>query len=568
MTQLNAPWLKNIGDVPANLTYSENSIYDAVAEIADKYPEYIAYDFMGTSVTYSEFVKKIKEAAFALKKIGVEKGEHVTICMPNSPQAVILFYAINYIGAIASMIHPLSAENEIEFYITDTSSKYCLTIDLAYFKFENILNKGLLKKLIVTSVKDALSPFMKVAYTLTQKKVEVDVPNNGTVILWNDFIKLAKGITQDVYVKTIKNDTAVILFSGGTTGKNKGIMLTNHNFNALAKQVIATNKMFKPGDKMLSIMPVFHGFGLGVGIHSMLASGGRCILIPKFTPDSCADLIKKHKPNFIAGVPTLYEAFLRNPKFNTIDLSCFKGVFSGGDTLSVELKKKIDKFLKEHNGKVIIREGYGTTECVTACCLTPTHMYREGSIGFPFPDTFFKIVAVNTTDEVPYNQEGEICISGPTVMKGYMGQEEETANTLKKHSDGRIWLHTGDLGTMDEDGFIYFKQRIKRMIVTSGYNVYPSQLENILDAHELIQMSCVIGVADPYKMQKVKAFIMLKDKSLANDETKEIIMDYCKKNMAKYALPYDIEFRENLPKTLVGKVAYRVLEQEELENSN
>ena len=568
MTQLNAPWLKNIGDVPANLTYSENSIYDAVAEIADKYPEYIAYDFMGASVTYSEFVKKIKEAAFALKKIGVEKGEHVTICMPNSPQAVILFYAINYIGAIASMIHPLSAENEIEFYITDTSSKYCLTIDLAYFKFENILNKGLLKKLIVTSVKDALSPFMKVAYTLTQKKVEVDVPNNGTVILWNDFIKSAKGITQDVYVKTSKNDTAVILFSGGTTGKNKGIMLTNHNFNALAKQVIATNKMFEPGDKMLSIMPVFHGFGLGVGIHSMLASGGRCILIPKFTPDSCADLIKKHKPNFIAGVPTLYEAFLRNPKFNTIDLSCFKGVFSGGDTLSVELKKKIDKFLKEHNGKVIIREGYGTTECVTACCLTPTHMYREGSIGFPFPDTFFKIVAVNTTDEVPYNQEGEICISGPTVMKGYMGQEEETANTLKKHSDGRIWLHTGDLGTMDEDGFIYFKQRIKRMIVTSGYNVYPSQLENILDAHELIQMSCVIGVADPYKMQKVKAFIMLKDKSLANDETKEIIMEYCKKNMAKYALPYDIEFRENLPKTLVGKVAYRVLEQEELENSN
>ena len=568
MMQLNAPWLKNIGDVPANLSYSENSIYDAVAEIAEKFPDYIAYDFMGSSVTYSEFVNKIKETAFALKQTGVEKGDHITICMPNSPQAVVLFYAVNYIGAIASMIHPLSAENEIEFYITDTSSKYCLTIDLAYSKFENILNKGLLKKLIVTSIKDALSPFMKVAYTLTQKKIEVDVPNNGTVTLWNDFIRSAKNITQDVYTRVNKDDTAVILFSGGTTGKNKGIMLTNYNFNALAKQVIATNKMFEPGDKMLSIMPVFHGFGLGVGIHSMLASGGRCILIPKFTPDSCADLIKKHKPNFIAGVPTLYEAFLRNPKFNAIDLSCFKGVFSGGDTLSVELKKKIDKFLKEHNGKVIIREGYGTTECVTACCLTPTHMYREGSIGFPFPDTFFKIVAVNTTDELPYNQEGEICISGPTVMKGYMGQEEETANTLKEHSDGKIWLHTGDLGTMDEDGFIYFKQRIKRMIVTSGYNVYPSQLENILDAHELIQMSCVIGVADPYKVQKVKAFIMLKDKSLANDETKELIMEYCKKNMAKYALPYDIEFRDTLPKTLVGKVAYRVLEQEELENTN
>ncbi len=568
MMQLNAPWLKNSGDVPASLTYSEGSIYDAVNEIAEKYPDYIAFDFMGSSTAYSEFIKKIREAAAALKALGVQKGDNITICMPNSPQAVILFYAVNYIGAVANMIHPLSAENEIEFYITDSHSKYCLAIDIAYKKFENILTKGLLKKLIVTSIKDALSPFMKIAYTLTQKKVEIDMPGSGSVIMWNDFLKLGKNIAQDVYVKLSKDDTAVILYSGGTTGKTKGIMLTNYNFNALAKQVIATNQMFEPGDKMLAIMPVFHGFGLGVGIHSMLASGGRCILIPRFTPDSCADLIKKHKPNFIAGVPTLYEAFLRNPKFNSIDLSCFKGVFSGGDSLSVELKRKIDKFLKEHNGKVIIREGYGTTECVTACCLTPTHMYREGSIGFPFPDTFFKIVAVNTTEELPFNQEGEICIFGPTVMKGYMGQEEETANTLKQHSDGRIWLHTGDLGLMDEDGFIYFKQRIKRMIVTSGYNVYPSQLENILDAHELVQMSCVIGVADPYKMQKVKAFIMLKDNSLANDETKSIIMEYCKKNMAKYALPYDIEFRETLPKTLVGKVAYRVLEQEELENSN
>ena len=564
MTQLNAPWLKNSGDVPATLEYSNGTIFDAIYETAEKYPDYIAFDFMGSSTKYSDFVKKVKEAATALYLIGVKKGDNVTICMPNSPQGVILFYALNYIGAVSNMIHPLSAEKEIEFYITDSKSKFCLTIDIAYSKFENILKKGLLKKLIVTSVKDALSPLMKVAYTLTQKKVTVDIPVDGSVIMWNDFLKLSKVETEDCYVSAHKDDTAVILYSGGTTGKTKGIMLSNYNFNALAKQVIATNKMFVPGDKMLAIMPIFHGFGLGVGVHSMLASGGRCILIPRFTPDSCADLIKKHKPNFIAGVPTLYEAFLRNKKFDSIDLSCFKGVFSGGDSLSVELKKKIDKFLKEHNGKVIIREGYGTTECVTACCLTPTHMYREGSIGFPFPDTFFKIVAVNTCDEVPYNEEGEICIYGPTVMKCYVNQEEETNNTLKLHADGKCWLHTGDLGMMDEDGFIYFKQRIKRMIITSGYNVYPSQLENVLDAHELVQMSCVIGIADPYKMQKVKAFIMLKDNVPDNDETKSLILEYCKKNMAKYAIPYDIEFRDRLPKTLVGKVAYRVLEQEEL----
>lgn len=567
MINKEAPWLKNLGNIPASLTYNDNTIFDAVNEIAELYPDYIAYDFMGSAVKYVDFIKKIKEAASSLKELGVKENDRVTICMPNTPQALVLFYATNYIGAVANMIHPLSAESEIEFYLKDSNTRVCLAIDLAYSKFANILNKGILQTLIVTSVKDVLSPFMKVAYTITQKKVDVKLPSDGSVILWNDFLKKGRQNIEDCYVKKDKNDGAVILYSGGTTGKTKGILLSNSNFNALAKQIIATNPIFRPGDKMLSIMPVFHGFGLGVGIHSMLASGGHCVLIPKFNADSCADLIAKHRPNFIAGVPTLFEAFLRNPKFDNIDLSCFKGVFSGGDSLSVELKKRIDAFLKDHNSPVVIREGYGTTECVTASCLTPIHTFREGSIGFPFPDTFYKIVSPGTVDEVPYDTEGEICISGPTVMLEYINQPEETANTLKVHEDGRTYLHTGDLGTIDADGFIYFKQRLKRMIITSGYNVYPSQLENILDAHEMVQMSCVIGIKDPYKIQKVKAFIMLKQGVPATDETKEIILNYCKKNMAKYAIPYDIEFRETLPKTLVGKVAYRVLEQEETDKT-
>lgn len=246
------------------------------------------------------------------------------------------------------------------------------------------------------------------------------------------------------------------------------------------------------------------------------------------------------------------------------DLSCLKGVFSGGDSLSVELKKRFDKWLADHGATIKVREGYGTTECVTASCLTPMHLYKEGSIGQPFPDTYYKIVDVGTNIEVPYGQEGEICISGPSVMLGYLDQPEETANTLRKHGDGRIWLHTGDLGIMDEEGFIYFKQRIKRMIITSGYNVYPSQLENILDGFESVQMSCVIGVPDPYKMQKIKAFVTLKAGYEPTEETKQSILAYCKKHIAKYAMPYDIEFRDSLPKTLVGKVAYRVLEEEEL----
>ena len=314
---------------------------------------------------------------------------------------------------------------------------------------------------------------------------------------------------------------------------------------------------------MLAAMPLFHGFGLGVCIHSMLSNGGRCVLVPRFSPKSYGKMISKNKCNFIAGVPTLYEALLRLPGMEKEDMSSLKGVFSGGDSLSVELKKKLDKYLKDHKAKIQVREGYGTTETVTACCLTPPHMYKEGSIGLPFPDTYIKIVKPSTDEELPYGEEGEILLAGPTVMKEYMNNPEETAETLRRHADGLTWVYTGDLGTMDEQGFIYFRGRAKRMIVTSGYNVYPGQLENILDAHPLVQMSCVIGVPDPIKIKKVKAFVKLCAGVSPDAETKQKLMDYCRKNIARYALPYDIEFRDDMPKTLVGKVAYRKLEEEE-----
>ena len=297
----------------------------------------------------------------------------------------------------------------------------------------------------------------------------------------------------------------------------------------------------------------------------MLAGAGRCILIPRFTAKSYAKQIVKYKCNFIAGVPTLFEALLRLPSMEGKDLSFLKGVFSGGDSLSIELKKKFDKFLYDHNASIQVREGYGTTETVTACCLTPPTMYKEGSIGIPFPDTFIKITEPGTDNEVPYYTEGEILLAGPTVMQYYWENEEETAQTLvKSDTDGLVWVHTGDLGYMDEEGFIYFKGRSKRMIISSGYNIYPAQLENVLDAHEAVEMSCVIGVPDSYKMQKVKAFVTLKNGITPSEEVKESIMAHCRKHLAKYEMPYDIEFRDEMPKTLVGKVAYRQLEEEEL----
>jgi len=561
--KVKTPWIDFLGDVPSHIDYFDGSMFEAVERIAEKYPDYIAFDFMGKSTTYKKMISEIERCAKALKTIGVREGDKVTIAMPNCPQAIYMFYAVNLVGGIANMIHPLSAEKEIEFYLNESKSVTAITLDQFYYKFENIRQNTSVVNIIIARVKDELSKPVKAGYMLIEGRKIKKIPQDAPVIMWNDFMKLSKACFYNYKVKRKGDDPAVILYSGGTTGKTKGIVLTNKNFNALSQQVVAANPMFRPGDKMLAAMPLFHGFGLGVCIHTMLSQGGRCILVPRFTAKSYGKLIVKYKCNFIAGVPTLFEALLRVPYMDGTDLSSLKGVFSGGDSLSIELKKKIDKFLYDHNCAIQVREGYGTTETVTACCLTPPHMSKEGSIGLPFPDTYIKIVKPGTDEELPYGEEGEILLAGPTVMKEYMNHPEETAQTLRKHADGLTWVYTGDLGVMDNQGFIYFRGRAKRMIVSSGYNVYPGQIENILDAHEKVQMSCVIGVPDSYKMHKVKAFVMLVPGVPANEETKQELLTYCSKHIAKYAMPYDIEFRTELPKTLVGKVAYRILEEEE-----
>ncbi|MGN1050808.1 MAG: AMP-binding protein [Acutalibacteraceae bacterium] len=563
-TKVKTPWIDHLGDVPATLDYFQGSLFDSVEKIAKAYPNNVAFDFMGHSTTYKDLVKNITRCAKSLRTIGVREGDKVTIAMPNCPQAIYMFYAVNLIGGISNMVHPLSSEKELEFYINESKSVTVVTLDQFYSKFESIRHNTCVVNIIIARIKDELSQPLKAGYMLTEGRKIEKIPSDAPVIRWDDFIKLGKACFWNYQVKRTGSDPAVILYSGGTTGTTKGILLTNLNFNALAQQIVATNPMFRTGDKMLAAMPLFHGFGLGVCVHSMLANGGRCILVPRFTAKSYAKLITKYKCNFIAGVPTLYEALLRLPSMEKADLSCLKGVFSGGDSLSKELKKKFDKFLYDHHSTIQVREGYGTTETVTACCLTPPHMFKEGSIGLPFPDTYIKIVEPDTENEVPYGTEGEILLSGPTVMKEYINHPEETAKTLRTHNDGLTWVYTGDLGTMDNEGFIYFRGRSKRMIISSGYNIYPAQLENILDANELIHMSCVIGIPDSLKMQRVKAFVMLKSGVPANDETREKIMEYCRKNIAKYAMPKEIEFRNILPKTLVGKVAYRVLEEEEI----
>ena len=557
----NTPWTAFYGNTPTSLDYPEKTMYQMLHDTARKYPENTAYVFMGKKTSYAAFLKHIESAAKGLVALGIQRGDRVTICMPNTPQALDCFYALHRIGAVPNMIHPLSAAKEIAFYLNFSKSKAILTLDQFYDKVASIESElEYPATILIAKIGDELPFPLSVLYPHT-KGGRHPLPKTG-YRLWYDVV--AAGKSAELPADTGKaDDCAAVLYSGGTTGTAKGIQLSHRNFNALGLQTIAASGYSSvAGMKMLSVMPIFHGFGLGIGIHTALIGGATCILVPQFSVKTYADILVKQKPNLIPGVPTLFEALLRAEGLEKADLSFLRGIFSGGDSLSPELKKKVDAFLKEHGCTEQIREGYGTTECVTASCLTPKDYARSGSIGVPFPDTFYKIVSVGTTEEVDAGIEGEICISGPTVMLGYMDNPEETAHTLRRHADCRIWLHTGDLGYMDKDGFVYFRQRIKRMLITNGYNVYPSQLENIIDGHEKVLLSCVIGIKDAQRGQRIKAYIVPMPGIAPNEELKAEILDYCKDRIAKYALPREIEFRTELPKTLVGKVAYRVLEEE------
>lgn len=546
-----------------HLEYPEKTMFRLIEETAGRVPDQIAYEFYGKETSYAKFVERIEKTAAALVRFGIRQGDAVTICLPNIPQAIDSFYAVNRINAVSNMVHPLSSEEEIIFCLTLAKSHIIIAPDLFYEKVKRAVDRVEWPvTIVVCRFQPELPPLEALAFTLMKGKSYLRFPDQKPHLLWNDFLKGASGTVLPPSTFE-RNRTSVILYSGGTSGTPKGIELTDYNFNALALQCVeAIGVELREGYKMLSCMPIFHGFGLGVNIHTVLIHGARCILMPTFTMDSYGKMLKKKKPNFLAGVPTIFEALLHLDVLKGTDLSFLCGMFCGGDSLSVELKKKIDRFLKDHNAPIQVREGYGLTECVTASCLTPRDEYREGSIGIPYPDTSYAVVKPGTDDVLPYGEEGEIILTGPTVMNGYLNNPEETKEALRKLSDGRVWLYTGDLGSMDKDGYLYFKQRIKRMIITNGYNVYPGQIENVLDSNPEVAYSCVIGVPDEKRMHRVRAYVVLKENVQESEELKTELLKRMEKKVALYALPKEIFFRKELPKTLVGKVAYRVLEEE------
>ena len=442
-----------------------------------------------------------------------------------------------------------------------------LVVDTVIEKVNNIIDKTKLKTIIAVSPGNTMKLSKKFMYWLAKGRKN-KIPISDLIITWPELISNKYNYNAPYIVKRDKNDPAVILYSGGTTGKSKGILLSNLNFNALAVQAQVMATPNDPGDTILCILPLFHGFGLGVCIHTTLCHGLKCVLIPQFKFQDMKKYIKTYHPNFLVGVPTLFEALTNSKDFKKISLKDVKNIISGGDSMSPRLKKQIDDFLEAHESTARVRVGYGLTEVTSACCLSLPHEMRENCIGIPFPDMQIKIVKVGTHEEVPRGIDGEICVNGPTVMLGYLNEEKETMQTLRMHDDGKVWLHTGDIGHIDEEGMVYFEQRLKRMIVSSGYNIYPSQIENVLDKHEAVLFSTVIGIPHPYNDEVAKAFIVLKEGYKPNNETLKSIKEHCAKNIAKYALPYEYEFRDSLPKTTIGKVAYQELINEEKKKNN
>ncbi len=558
------PWLRYYGAVPASIDYPRITLYEAVAATAQRTPQAVAWDFFGTTSTYAELLASIDAAAAALASLGLKQGDRLLISMPTAPAGVIALYAANRIGVVPALIHPLSTAPEIEHYLNASGARVALTLDAFYGVLAQAKPKQPLQRIVLARIGDYLSPLKRFGFWLTKGRKIPAVPVDDRVRWWKDLMADAHPAAPRAATGT--DDAAAILFSGGTTGVPKGIVLSNRNLIAEGMQAAAWGGM-GGGDSILAILPIFHGFGLGVCVNAAFMAGGKSILVPQFSAEIVAGLLKSAKPNLLVGVPTLYDALSKDPSLAKADLSCLRACFSGADTLPRPVKERFEALVAAHGGKARLLEGYGLTEAVTAIMAMPLAEYREGSIGIPFPDMIAAICRYGTTEELPAGEEGEICIAGPAVMLGYLDDPQATAETLKRHDDGRTWLHTGDLGRRDDDGFFYFTVRAKRMIKSSGFNVYPAQVEQVLYRHPLVADACVIGVPDEAQVERVKAVVVLKDPAKENDATARALIEFCRERLIKWSCPREIEFRRELPKTRIGKIDFKVLVAEHIARS-
>lgn len=560
----NTRWLSFYSRENNSIKFTNKSIYNYLVDEVGNDKDYIALNYFENRISYNEFFSNIDICARALRSYGVKEGDIVTICLPNMPEALYAFYACNKIGAIADMVHPLSSPEQIKFYLNESKSRFLFLVDFDYEKFEDVIPTTLVYKTILVSPKLSMPFGLNIGYTLTRSiKTKRPRMTDSDYMTWKEFLNAGINYTKDFKARVSKNDTAVILHSGGTTGSPKGIMITNYNFNALAQQSAVNVINVRPKDKIVTILPIFHGFGLGVCVHTPLCLKVETILMPEYDAKRFVNIWKYDKPNVILGVPTLWESMLNNPKFDGIDMSGLKYIVSGGDHLSVAAEERINDFLANHGAKVKIAKGYGMTESVAATAYTFPDNNELGSIGIPMVGNEYKICDIETGKEVKDGTEGEICVNGPTLMKGYLNNPEETDKILREHSDGKIWLHTGDIGYRAKNGNLFYTQRLKRMIVVSGFNVYPSMIEEVLESHKAIKNACVIGIPHQYKVSVPKAFIVLNEGYKLTNKLQKELGDMCKNKLAVFSVPKEYEVRNELPKTLYNKIDYKKLEKEE-----
>lgn len=541
------------------LEYFNGGLYDAIYESSYKWPHNVALEYFDTQITYKELIKKINKVAAALKAIGAEKGENITICMPNTPESIYSLYAVNEIGAVANMIHPLSSEKEIEDYLNQANSRIILCIDLSYPKVEAILKNTNVEQVIVVSATRSMDLLVRIIYKLTKGRKN-HVKKSQHVITWDKFLSKANRFVGNPHARVESKDTAVIMYSGGTTGKPKGIMLSNLNFNAQAlgaKYLVP--ELFKPDYSFMAFLPNFHAFGLGCCIHMPLYFGARSFLIPQFNPKKFKSYILKYKVNILVGVPSVFD-FLTKIKFKKKDLKNVKFVVSGGDMISMANKERINEFLKAHGSRAIIENGYGLTEASGGFIFSPRSV-AEGPdvIGYPIPDNEVIVMDLKTKKEAKLGEDGEILVRGLSVMKGYLNKPKETEEAFITVNNKK-YLRTGDIGYVDEHGVFHFRSRLKRMIISNGYNIYPANIEEVTMKCKMVNSCAVVGREDKLRGEKVVVFVVLEQGASERIVKKELGQIY-KKYLAKYEIPREIKFISELPKTKLAKVDFKKLEE-------
>lgn len=542
-------WLKYLPEECRNAVIPEQTIYDYIKEVCQSRPNGKAIYYYGTSVTYGEMLKKIDQAAEAYYALGVREGDYVSFLTVTLPEAIYSMYGLNKIGAVGNFIDPRMDVQRILDAIEGVKSKVLVTIDLAWPKVAWLRNKLKQDYIVSISANDSLSLIAKAYRTLTTKD-KPQVPYDGkTVLRWKDLMARGKGGAKQVPFK--KDSVATITYTGGTTGTPKGVMLTNDGMNCMAQSFAFSGVDYQHGERFLEIMPIFASYGVGCGIHMPFAMRQENVIIPKFTPDELGALIKKYRPNHMMGVPSFYERIMHSKDLWDMDLSFLKTTGCGGDTMNPGLEERFNKFMKEKGGLYNLSQGYGLSEMTGAATCCYSHVYKDDSSGIPLFCNSVGIFDPETGEELDYGKEGEVCLTGRGMMLGYHNNPEETDKIIRTHADGTKWIHSGDIGYMDEDGFLYIRGRIKQIIIKfDGHKVFPVQIEGIINRHKAVAACTVVGIQDPDHAQGSVPLGVVELKKDIPAEQKETIrkeiLQMCDELLEERGKPSDVTFIDEM----------------------